>query len=306
MAERVISRRAAGRRLAGVLAAGGAGALQGAVAGVHLATNEYPWGTFYRREKRNFEGSLAEVLREVAAVGLDGYEPLARSAADVERLTPLLKQNKLEMCSLYVNSTLHAAEQAASSIEQVLAIATAARAAGTRIIVTNPSPIRWGGPQDKDDAQLEFQAKALNQLAAALAKQGQTLAYHNHDPELRNAAREFHHMMVATDPKLVRLCLDCHWIYRGAGNSTLALYDVLELYGSRVAELHLRQSHNGVWTETFGAGDIDYPRIARRFAALGVKPHLVLEQAVEAASPATLKAAEAHRIGQEYARQVFR
>jgi len=80
---------------------------------------------------------------------------------------------------------------------------------------------------------------------------GLTLSYHNHDIELRNAAREFHHMMVGTDPAYVTLCLDAHWIYRGAGNSAVALFDVLKLYGPRITELHLRQSKDNIWTETF-------------------------------------------------------
>ncbi len=112
-------------------------------------------------------------------------------------------------------------------------------------------------------------------------------------------------MMCGTDAKLVTLCLDAHWIYRGSGNSAVALFDVLKLYGPRITELHLRQSANGVWTEAFGEGDIDYALLAKRLKEIGVKPHLVLEQAVEAASPKTMNAVEAHRKGGEYARRVF-
>jgi inosose dehydratase len=134
---------------------------------------------------------------------------------------------------------------------------------------------------------------------------GLTLAYHNHDMELRNAAREFHHMMLGTDPAHMTLCLDAHWIYRGAGNSQVALFDVIKLYGSRISELHLRQSQNGVWTEAFGPGDIDYPRLADVVLKIGVKPLLVLEQCVEAASPNTMNAVEASKRNIEYTRQVF-
>ena len=134
---------------------------------------------------------------------------------------------------------------------------------------------------------------------------GLTLAYHNHDMELRNAAREFHHMMLGTDPENVTLCLDAHWIYRGSGNSQVALFDVVKLYGSRVTELHLRQSQNGVWTETFGPGDIDYLRLAEVLLKLGVKPLLVLEQAIEEGSPNATKPAEAFKKSTAYVRQVF-
>ncbi len=273
--------------------------------GLHLAGNQYPWTTFYGREKRDFNADLDSGLREVAASGMDGYEPLASAPDEIDRLGPLLKKHGLGMRSLYVNSTLHEADRADKSIEEVLAIAEKAKGVGTRIIVTNPSPIRWGGPEDKDDAQLKTQAAALDKLGARLTAMGLTLAYHNHDSELRQAAREFHHMMLGTDPKHVTLCLDAHWIYRGSGNSSVALFDVLKLYGSRITELHLRQSVNNVWSEAFGEGDIDYPRLAVLLQRIGVSPHLVLEQAIEQSTPKTMNAVEAHRKGGDYARRLF-
>lgn len=273
---------------------------------LHLATNQYPWSTFYGRDGRRFEDDLDAGLREIAAAGLNGFEPIANSPQDIERLAPLLEKHKLEMRSLYVNSTLHEPEQADKSIAHVLAVAEQAKKVGTRIIVTNPNPIRWGGAENKTDAQLETQAAALDRLGRKLAALGLTLAYHNHDAELRHAAREFHHMMVATDPKHVTLCLDSHWIFRGSGDSAVAVYDVVTLYGARVSELHLRQSVGGVWTEAFGDGDIDYARVAKHLSGLGVKPHLVLEQAVEQKTPKALGATDAHRRSAEHARGLLK
>ena len=272
---------------------------------LHLACNQYPWTVFYRRDNRDFNKEPDAGLGELASCGLDGYEPLANSPQEIERLGPLLKKHGLEMRSLYVNSTLHDREKAGESISMVLAIARKAREIGTRIIVTNPSPIRWGGPENKNDAQLKVQAAALEKLGRELKGMGLILSYHNHDIELRNAAREFHHMMVGTDPAYVSLCLDAHWVYRGAGNSAVALFDVLKLYGSRITELHLRQSKDNVWTETFSEGDIDYPAIARHLLEINVRPHLVLEQAVEAGSPQTMSTVEAFQESSQYARRIF-
>lgn len=272
---------------------------------LHLACNQYPWTTFYGREKRDFNADLDNGLGEVAASGMDGYEPLATSPQEVERLGPLLKKHNLEMRSLYVNSVLHERDKARESITEVLAIARKAKEIGTEIIVTNPSPIRWGGPENKTDEQLKVQAQSLHELARKLQEMGLVLAYHNHDIELRNAAREFHHMMVGTDPEYVTLCLDAHWIYRGAGNSQVALFDVLKLYGPRITELHLRQSKDGVWTEVFGEGDIDYAAVARQLLELSVRPHIVIEQAAEKGTPNTLPVVEAFKKTSQYARQVF-
>ncbi|MHC4204466.1 MAG: sugar phosphate isomerase/epimerase family protein [Planctomycetota bacterium] len=272
---------------------------------LHLACNQYPWTVFYARDNRDFNQDLDKGLCEVAASRFDGYEPLANNPQELDRLGPLLKKHGLEMRSLYVNSLLHERDKAEESIESVLAIAHKAKELGTKIIVTNPSPIRWGGPENKDDAQLKVQAAAIEKLGRQLKAMGLTLTYHNHDIELRNAAREFHHMMAGTDPAYVTLCLDAHWIYRGAGNSSVALFDVLKLYGTRITELHLRQSKDNIWTETFCDGDIDYTMLAKHLMDINIRPHIVMEQAVETGTPKTMSTIEAFRKSSQYARKVF-
>ncbi|RJP25502.1 MAG: sugar phosphate isomerase/epimerase [Candidatus Omnitrophota bacterium] len=272
---------------------------------LHLSTNQYSWTVFYRREDRDFSKSLDAGFADVAASGLNGFEASINSPQQIAAFAPLLHKHHLEMRSIYVNSTMHEKEEADKSIANILAVAEKTKSIGVKIIVTNPNPIRWGGAENKNDSQLKLQAASMNLLGEKLAEIGIQLAYHNHDIELREAAREFHHMMVGTNPDYVTLCLDAHWIYRGAGNSSVALFDILKLYGSRVSELHLRQSTDGVWAETFGDGDIDYPALAAHLLSIGVKPHLVLEIAVEKGTPKTLNPVEAHRRSNEYARQIF-
>ena len=132
-----------------------------------------------------------------------------------------------------------------------------------------------------------------------------TLAYHNHDPELRLAARELHHMLASTNPEYVKFCLDSHWIYRGSGNSNIALFDIVELYGDRIVELHVRQSRDGIWTETLGEGDIDYARLVRVLNEKGIQPLVTVEQAVESESPKTMDSLAAHIISHAKAREIF-
>jgi len=296
----------AGLGLAGTaLSSALGGTVRRGAAGFHLAVNEYSWVTFFERDGRDFKGNLATGLAEVAAGGLQGYEPSITAPSEIASLKPLLEDCRLELRSIYVNTTLHEERLAESSLETVLGIAEAARKSGIGILVTNPSPIRWGSAEDKTDAQLMTQSRNLQKLGEKLSSLGLVLAYHNHDPEFRQGAREFHHMMVGTDPRHVRLCLDCHWVFRGAGNSQVALFDVIQLYGKRVVELHIRQSENGVWTESLGPGDLDYPQIVDRLSGLGVQPHLVLEQAPEKGTPRTMNALECHKRSVAYARSVF-
>lgn len=272
---------------------------------IHVSSNQYTWTTFANREKRNWTDNLEASLAEVAESGVNGFEPNATSIDYLEKLIPLLRKHHLQMRSIYVNSKLYDVQEARESIQQVLGIAEAAATLGTTIVVTNPSPIRWGGPEDKTDEQLKIQAVNLDLLGQELGKRKMILAYHNHDAELRNAAREFHHMLLRTNPKNVAFCLDAHWIYRGSGNSQNALFDVVKLHGPRIVELHLRQSQQGVWTESFGPGDIDYPRLVKEIDRLSLRPHLVLEQAVESKSSKKLTALEAGKEGLKFVRDHF-
>lgn len=270
-----------------------------------ISCNAYTWNTFYQRSGKQWMTDPDASLSEYVQTGLTAYEPSFTNADEVGRLAPFLSKYKLSMPSLYVNSTLHRTTDAQKSIDSVLAIADAAKQLGTKIIVTNPDPIRWGSDDDKTDADLTQQARNLDRLGAELRKRGITLAYHTHAPEHRQAAREFHHMLLASDPKNVSLCLDAHWVYRGSGNSQVALFDVVKLYGKRIVELHIRQSKNGIWQESFTDGDIDYHRLTSALMGQNIRPLLVLEQCLEKDSPNTMSPVEAHRHNMVYAKSVF-
>jgi inosose dehydratase len=260
-----------------------------------IACNSYNWTTFYRRQKKNWGDDLDACIADLAQTGIKAYEPGLNGAEDVRKLAPILKKYQIGLPSVYVNSVLHKTDEAEKSIASVLATADEVCQLGTKIMVTNPTPIRWGGSEVKSDAELQVQAKSLDRLGAELRKKGITLAYHTHDVELKAGAREFHHMLLNTSPQHVSFCFDVHWVYRGSDNSQLAVFDVLKLYGKRIVELHIRQSVGGVWAETFtGNGDIDYARLVREIKALNLRPHLVIEQCIEDKSPNTMNGVEAH------------
>jgi inosose dehydratase len=255
------------------------------------------------RDKKRPNLPLKEELAELAACGINGLEAGLQSLEQADALAAQLAKHGLQMRSAYIGSDLRDPATAEKEIERIVPLAKHARSLGTRIIVTNPNPLP--NRRGKTDAELQAQAAGLNRLGNLLAALGLKLAYHNHDVELEHAAREFHHMMLGTDPACVSLCLDAHWVYRGAGHSQVALFDIVRLYGSRVVELHLRQSKNHVWCEAFGDGDIDYRSLWKRLVAIGVKPLLVLEQGPEQGTPQTLEVAEAHRRSCRYAKEIF-
>lgn len=269
-----------------------------------VGTQSYTWYQAYQEAQgKRLSEHWDQVLAQVAQSGCQAFENSADAIATpelAEAMGRLLAKHGLTMPSVYAGSRLHD-ERWEESVEQVLEQARLAKSLGTTVLVTNPQPL----PQDKTDDQLRLQAKALDTLGGELRKLGLRLAFHNHSVEMRASAREFHHMMLGTDPAHVGLCLDTHWIYRGAGNSQVALYDIVQLYGPRLASLHLRQSRAGIWTQTLCDGDIDYRPLVAILRGLRFDGPLIMEQAVEQGTPTDLPPVERERQSRQWVHSVF-
>lgn len=270
-----------------------------------LGAQHYPWSQIYGREGKELSDHLDEVFTLLRECGIAAWEPIVAPSEDFQTLGQTLVRHGLQMPSIYLNSTLHTADWQRSVDGVVRQAREAKEAAGTRVVVVNPEPIAWGEPLDKSDDQLRVQARSLQSLGEALNGEDLRLAYHTHDAEMRHAAREFHHMMLATDATTVGLCLDSHWIYRGAGNSEIALGDIVKLYGGRIASLHLRQSQRGVWSETLEDGDINYDPLARTLQAMNFSGPIIIEQASEDGTPRTMTPLQAHCVSTDWARRTF-
>lgn len=239
------------------------------------------------------------------AAGFEAIELGLTSQAVVERVGPLLAKHGLTMPSTYSGGKLHEGDWRAV-VESILQKARWGRPLGVKTVVVNPDPIAWDKPLDKDDAQLRTQAAALQALGEALSREGIELAYHTHHMEMRHAAREFHHMMRATDAAHVGFCLDTHWVFRGAGDSQVAMDDILGMYASRVRSFHIRQSRGGIWTEVFEPrGDIDYAALAGWMAENRFDGPVILEQCFEKGTELRLEPGERFRRGLANLREMF-
>lgn len=271
-----------------------------------ISANEYNWITFYDREGREWGKDWDACLAEFAKTKIPAFEPSISDAAHLQELIPFLEKHRIQLPSIYVGSLVHEEDLAQKSTEQILEIAKKAKPLGTKIIVTNPNPINWGSGQLKNDRQLLCQSRHLDQLGKSLKNMGIKLAYHTHDVELQAGAREFHHVLQNTSSENLGFCMDVHWIYRGSGNSQLAVFDTLRMYGDRIVSFHLRQSQNGIWTDTFQPeGDIDYERFAQEVKKMGINAHLVIEQCLEEKSIQKNSVVEAHKINYSAIKKLF-
>ncbi|MGL4594610.1 MAG: sugar phosphate isomerase/epimerase family protein, partial [Thermoguttaceae bacterium] len=262
-----------------------------------IGVNQYTTMTMYKRDSQNF----IEHLDEIKKSGADGIEGMANSAENVVTYAKQLKDHGLALRSLYMGGNFIDPSAVDATIAHILAIASAAKEYGTEVIVCNPD-----AKSGKSDEELILQAKSLDQLGAKLRDIGLTLALHYHTTELEFGGREFHHTLLNTNPENLSLCIEQHWSYRACGNSQVALFDHIKLYGDRIAEIHLRQSRDHVWTETYGDGDIDNSRFVSLLQYPNRSPMIVLEQAPEAKTPKTLTAAEALRASIDYTRAMFK
>jgi len=269
-----------------------------------IVSGEYPWIVDMKKRGLVLNENLYQVFSTLAAAGIDGWEPFLPDEAQSEILGKLQARHSLVIPSVYANVRLHE-DDSERNIEEVIAAAPRLKALGVRFVEVNPEPIEWGQPFDKDDAQLRRQSINLQSLGYRLLSTGLELAYHTHDPEMRQGAREFHHMLQATDPMIVGFNLDAHWIFRGCGNSQLALDDILDMYGDRIRTVHLRQSRFGIWSETLGEGDVDHEPIIDVLKAIEFDGILVIEQAAEKGTPDTMPMAEREKINAAWTREAF-
>jgi inosose dehydratase len=266
-----------------------------------IGTNVYGWTQIARLEGREFD--RARAMADARSAGLNGWEDSFRTVGEVGDVLAMAQAAGLAMRSAYVFGAFHTEEKAQASTATALAIAEALLPHGVTRFISNPDPLPDAAL--KSDAELRIQARALEALGRELRGRGAELLYHTHAPEMRASAREFHHMLVSTDPEAVSLCLDVHWIWRGAGNSMVALEDIIRLYGARVSSMHIRQSQDGIWSETVGEGDIDLHRVAEMLAATGNKPLLVLEHSYEDGTPSTMDPIAAHAASLDYVTRLF-
>jgi len=270
---------------------------------VEVFINQYSVRHYYDREGISLMGNIDHCFAELKESGLAGFEAMANQPEDLDIFIDALKKHNMLLRSFYTGANFHDEAVAEAEIKRVIALAERTKDVGTKVVVLNPQP-----KSGKSDAELNRQNQNLNILGGELRKSGMKLALHYHTAELEFAAREFHSFMCDTDPENVSLCYDAHWSFRGSNNSAVSAYSHAKLYADRIAELHLRQSQNGIWTETFVArADLDYSKI---LAILHQRKgfgdyHIVLEQIPESETPSTLKPLDIFRRSVETVKKMY-
>ena len=265
-----------------------------------VACQMYVCSQIAAEQSKPLDDLLDEFLEDIASAGFDAIEwdlNRADTPEKAQSLSQRVGRFGLVISSLYTGGAFHSKDVADRTVAAILRSANAARSVGALGLIVNPDPIG----RDKTDAELACQAEALEDLGAGLRTAGMWLAVHTHDVEMRHNAREFRWNLEKTDPDLVGLCADLHWIYRGGQDPA----GILRQYLDRVRSLHLRQSRQAVWCEELGAGDVEYWQVADILNEAHWQGPLVLELAYESGTPRTRPFREALARSRAYIRGIF-
>lgn len=264
-----------------------------------VGTQLYGWGQYYQRDGKQLADNLPEVLSAVRDCGY-GYAEHSLDSAQPEnnqKLADLMKAKGLKPVSLYTNAVVYEDDKWEANTQQIIKAAQAASKAGFYHLTCDPGLSK----DEKTDAQLKTQAKALELLGTELGKVGMKLGIHHHTPAMRSNAREYHSNFKLTDSHKVGFCYDVHWVFRGGVKPDDALKD----YGARIATWHLRQSREAIWWEDLDYGDLDYPAIAAYAKKHNLSPIYTVELALEKGTKITRSVVENHQRSRAYVKRVF-
>ncbi len=285
-----------------LLAGAGAGTLRAAAYQPRLMLQPYVWTQWFQQRKIALADGLERMFASSARAGYRRMELIDSFVAPelAERTAALVRQHGFEVPVVYHGGSFHEAEAAGRSIEAILATADAARKLGARWVNTNCNPKR--GREPKTEAELAVEAENLNRLGRSLRGRDMRLMMHAHDPDMADGAREWRSNLHHTDPALVWICADVHWIYRGKQEPMQLLREA----GRRTASLHVRNSVNGIWSESFGDGDVDYRAVAEYLRSIQYDGLIGVELAYENGTNPSRELEEDLKLSREYAERVFR
>ncbi len=269
--------------------------------GTRIACQCYVFEQDYGARKEKAIDHVDEILATVSAAGYraveltSSYFPPDKAAESLA----LLDKHGLALPIAYTGGPMHD-ERWRQTYDSALAYADRLRThTGLEAISFNCDPKPNG--EAKTDAELATEAKALEQLGADLKSRGLRLLVHAHAPEMADHAREWRYFFHHTTAANVGICLDTHWVYRGGEN----VLEILREAGTRIGDVHLRNSLNGVWLEEFTDGDVDYGAVAGELQKLRYKGWLTVELAWDAKTEKTRPLIEDLKRSREYAERVF-
>jgi len=272
------------------------------------------WGPQLPRER---------VLDEMARAGYVGTElgPWGYLPTDAGELKALLDARGLQMAAAFVPVDLRSEGRLGEELGRVKATASliAALGAGRIVIADGGDPMRYEiagrieltREKGLTSEQWAYFGRSLNEIAKVCRDMGLIVTFHSHGGTYVENPDEIARLADATDPDLVRLCLDTGHIAFGGGDPV----ELFRTYRDRIGHVHLKDIRLGLLREyldkglsyvaaaqgdvfvPLGQGDVDIGAIGRILREAGYDGWIIVEQdrVVRSESENTLAAAQASR-----------
>ncbi len=216
----------------------------GPLAAVSIGTVPILWNNVDVTELRLGTGA-ATILDEIARLGYDGCQ-LGLGFPEGRELRDALAVRELRLAEVYASLPTSADGPADGALDEAVERLRLLVAGDGDVLCValdgSPERSAWAGRADADGAPRltadgwRRLVDVVNDLARATAEAGRRLAFHPHAGTFVETPAETDHLLAATEPDLVPLCLDVgHWLV-GGGDPVAAL----RRYGDRVTHVHLK------------------------------------------------------------------
>ena len=232
----------------------------------------------------NFKRIVAEILTKINCRNLELFFPMENAKGipdflfakkELDEWEEIGKEYALKFPSAYINYVYHDGMVAehAITIDRIMAY-SAKVLPELKVFVSNPVPLDWNDPSvQKTDEQLETQQEEIILMSEILGKNGQILSYHFHESELRNNAKEMLFTLRNTRAQQLMLTLDVNWCLNGGYSPE----KVIDEFGDRINNLHLRSSTNRIWDSVLENGDENNIQLLQLVQKLNYQGNYIIE-----------------------------
>jgi sugar phosphate isomerase/epimerase len=257
----------------------------------------HPWVYAAPLPRYDITPVLPTLFADFEYAGFDEVELMhtaLRPDDAVERIGALSQKHRLPIVGTSFSGTMWDRSKHAEVLRDAeLIVPRLAKLAGRTLGTSVESPGRR-----KTEQELDAQAELLRKLISLCSNHGVMLNLHNHTYEVSDNLHDLKGTLARIPD--VKLGPDLNWLVRGGADPVW----FIRTYGKQIVFLHLRnQYQNGLWSESLGEGDMDYPAIAQALKDVGFTGDAVVELAHERDFKLTRPLRESWKMSRQFVRE---
>lgn len=215
-------------------------------------------------------GSTEQALREIAAVGYQGFElfdgNLMAYEPKKDAFRSLIQETGLKFLAVYSGANFIFPEILPEELWRIAQTAALAAELGAEHLVVGGGAIRVAGVREDDYDRL---AEGLNRVVGIAKRHGLTASYHPHHGTIVETPAQIDKIMSRT---LIGFCPDTGHILEGGGDPV----KLIGTYGHRIPYVHLKDYGDGDF-RPLGRGQVDLWGVVEALGAIGYNGWITVE-----------------------------